>query len=68
MGETPQIQVCQACSILPKKTLGVSKGSEYLRKCDCFFCFFTFAKMTKNLFFICHYGVLCVDWWEEKMI
>jgi hypothetical protein len=44
MGETPQIQVCQACSIIPKKTWGcnrcqrcfnkvLSKRSEYLRKC-----------------------------------
>ena len=43
MGETPQIQVCQACSVIPKKTQGcnrcqmcfnkvLSKGSEYL--CD----------------------------------
>ena len=43
MGETPQIQVCQACSVISKKTQGcngcqrffnkvLSKGSEYL--CD----------------------------------
>jgi hypothetical protein len=48
MGETPQIQVCQACSIIPKMTLCsncsqrcvnkvLSKGSEYLCKCI-FFC------------------------------
>ena len=47
MGETPQIQVCQTCSVIPKKTQGcnhcqrsfnkvLSKGSEYLRKCDIF--------------------------------
>ena len=44
-GGIPQIQVCQACIIIPKKTRGcnpcqrffnkvLSKGSEYLRKCD----------------------------------
>uniref|UniRef100_A0A674BKQ5 Ig-like domain-containing protein n=1 Tax=Salmo trutta TaxID=8032 RepID=A0A674BKQ5_SALTR len=44
MGETPQIQVCQACSIISKKTRGcnrckrcfnkvLSKESEYLCKC-----------------------------------
>jgi hypothetical protein len=43
MGETPQILVCHACSVIPKKTRGfnrcqryfnkvLSKGSEYLRK------------------------------------
>ena len=42
MGETPQIQVYQAWSIIPKITRGCircfnkvqSKGSEYLCKCD----------------------------------
>ena len=47
MGETTQIQVCQACSVIPKKTRGcnhcfnkvLSKGSEYLCKCDiCNYC------------------------------
>ena len=51
LGQTPQIQVCQACSIMPKKTQGcnrgqrcfnkvLSKGSEYLCKCDICFCIF----------------------------
>ena len=45
MGETPQIQVWQACSVITNKTWGcnrcqrcfykvLSKGSEYLCKCD----------------------------------
>ena len=45
MRETPQIQVCQACSVIPKKTRGcnrcqtcfnkvLSKESEYLCKCN----------------------------------
>ena len=66
--ETPQIQVCQACSIIPKKTRGCnhfqrsfnkvqSKGSEYLCKRD----FLMFEK----LFFLCHYGVLHVHWWRK---
>jgi hypothetical protein len=57
MGETPQIQVCQACSVLPKKTRGcnqcqlcfnkvLSKWSEYFCKCDKFSIFNTFAKMS----------------------
>uniref|UniRef100_A0A8C7RJQ0 Caspase-6 n=1 Tax=Oncorhynchus mykiss TaxID=8022 RepID=A0A8C7RJQ0_ONCMY len=50
MGETPQIQVCQACSIIPKKTRFcnrcqrcfnkvLSKGSEDFYKCDISFLF-----------------------------
>jgi uncharacterized membrane protein (Fun14 family) len=23
---------------------------------------YTFATISKNLFLLCHYGVLCVDW------
>jgi hypothetical protein len=45
LGETPQMQVFQACSVIPKKTQGcnlcqtcfnkvLSKGSESLCKCD----------------------------------
>ena len=56
IGETPQIQVCQACSAIPKKTWVCNrcqiKGSEYLCKCY----------IPKNLFLLSHYGVLCVDW------
>uniref|UniRef100_A0A673YY56 Tyrosine-protein kinase n=1 Tax=Salmo trutta TaxID=8032 RepID=A0A673YY56_SALTR len=39
-----------------------SKGSEYLCKYVFFFHLFyiTFAKMSKNLFSLCHYGVLCI--------
>ena len=27
---------------------------------------FQFAKMSKNLFLLCHHGVWCVQWWGEK--
>uniref|UniRef100_A0A8K9UX51 Caspase-6 n=3 Tax=Oncorhynchus TaxID=8016 RepID=A0A8K9UX51_ONCMY len=61
MGETPQIQVCQACSIIPKKTRFcnrcqrcfnkvLSKGSEDFYKCDISFLFkkkIHFIKMSK---------------------
>jgi hypothetical protein len=71
MRETPQIQVCQACSVIPKKTRGcnccqrcfnkvLSKGAEYLSKHDIsVFCFYKFATISKNLFLFCHYWVLC---------
>ena len=26
----------------------------------------TFSKISTKLFLLCHYRVLCVDWWEEK--
>ena len=58
MGETPQIQVCQACSVIPKKTWGcnrcqrcfnkvLSKRVWKLRKCDIsiFSIFNTFQKI-----------------------
>jgi hypothetical protein len=56
--------VCQACSVIPKKTWGyircqrcfnkvLSKGSE------CFF--YEFANISINLFLLCYYGILCVD-------
>ena len=75
MGETPQIQVCQACSVIPTKTQGcnrcqrwfnkvLSKGSEYL--CKCHISGFYFIINSKNLFLLCHYVVLCIDWWGEK--
>ena len=65
MGETPQIQVCQTCSIIPKKTRGcnrcqmrfnkiLSKGSEYLCKSDIFI-FYKLENNSKNLFLLCHY-------------
>jgi uncharacterized paraquat-inducible protein A len=51
MGETPQIKVCQACRVIPKRTRGcnhcqrcfnkvLSKGSEYLYKMWCFLFYF----------------------------
>ena len=33
------------------------------------FIFYTFAKICKNLFLLCHYGVLFVDWgWGKKLL
>jgi hypothetical protein len=46
-------QGCNRCQRCFNKVL--SKGSEYLCKCD----------MSKNLFSLCHYGVLCVDWFNQ---
>ena len=75
MGETPQIQVCHACSVLPKKTWGwnrcqrcfnkvLSKWSEYLSKCNISVLhFFIHLLRFLNLFLICHYRLLRVDWW-----
>jgi hypothetical protein len=82
MGETPQIQVCQACSVIPKKTWGcnccqmcfnkvLSKGSEYLQYVNVIFQLLIFnnvAKNEKNLFLLCHYRVLCVYCWGGKTI
>ena len=80
MGETHQIQVCQACSVTSKKTRGcnrcqrcfnkvMSKGSKYLCKCNIFFnIFYTFANISKNLFLLCHYGVLCVDYVTQQNV
>ena len=57
MGETPRIQVCQACSIIPKKSRGChrwqrcfNKGSEYL--CE-------FAKISKPVFALSLWGIVC---------
>jgi hypothetical protein len=73
MGEIPQIQVCQACSVIPiylTKVLQQSteyyyyyiKGSEYICKCDISgFILNKFANISKNLFLLCIYGVFCVD-------
>ena len=33
MGETPQIQVCQACSVIPKKTQGCNHCQKVLQQC-----------------------------------
>ena len=55
IGETPPKQVCQACSVIPKKTKGCnrcrrcfniipSKGSEYLCKCNISVLFFISKK------------------------
>jgi hypothetical protein len=80
MGETPQIQVCQACSVIPKKTQGcnhcqrcfnqvLSKGSEYLCKCDIsiFSISNTFRNNSKTVFALSWCGN-CVDWWGHEHI
>uniref|UniRef100_A0AAZ3PM51 Tc1-like transposase DDE domain-containing protein n=1 Tax=Oncorhynchus tshawytscha TaxID=74940 RepID=A0AAZ3PM51_ONCTS len=43
--ENLQIQVCQACRVIPKNS---------------FLHFYTFTKMYKNLLLLCHYGILCL--------
>ena len=69
MGETPQILVCQVSSVIPKKTWRcnrcqrcfnkvLSKGSEYLCKCN--------ILVFLTLFLLCRYGLLCVDYWRKK--
>ena len=81
MGETPLIQVCQDCSVIPKKPQAcyscqrcfnkvLSKGSEYLCKCDISGCLKKkhLQKCPKKQFLICHYGVLCVDWWGKARL
>ena len=73
MGETPQIQVCHACSVgMPKKTRGCNrckrcfnkvlrKGSEYLCKCH----ISVNKKIKKEQTCLkpcfCHYWILCVE-------
>jgi hypothetical protein len=62
MEETPQIQVCQACIVIPKKTWGCSrcqrvnkvltKRSENLRKCDISVCFISPYFFLNNCFCI----------------
>jgi transposase len=69
--ETPQIQVCQACIVIPKKTLGcnlcqrcfnkvLSRRSEYLCKCDISVLFLIHLQTFLNLLLLGDYGVLCV--------
>jgi hypothetical protein len=74
MGETPQIQVYQACSVIAAKGASTKywvKGLNTLlivyinvifqfKKC------YTFAKLSKNPFLLCHHGVLCVEWWRKE--
>jgi hypothetical protein len=76
-GETSQIQVCLACSVIPKKTWGcnrcqrcfnkvLSKGSEYLCKCDIFKNKYIFRNF-KDQLLLSNSGVVCGDWWVEKI-
>ena len=67
MGETPQIQVCQACRVIPKKTRGCNLCQRCFNKvlsegCE-FLCKFNFEYICKNvnLILLLHFGVLCVD-------
>ena len=40
----------------------IAKGlNTYVKKVVLFLFFYTFANISKNLFLLCHYGVLCVD-------
>ena len=81
MGETPQIQVCQACCIIPKKTQGcnhcqrcfnkvLSKGCQYW--CNVIFqLFYIYIHLTNfftNLFLLCRCWLLFVDWLGGKHI
>ena len=60
------LALCQACSVIPKKTQGcnrcqrclnkvLSKGSEYLCICDISVFYYTFSNTSKNLSLLCHY-------------
>jgi hypothetical protein len=73
MGETPQIQVRQTCSVIPKKTYGhnrcqrcfnkvLSKGSEYICKCDISRFFYIFIFYI-NLLFIFKKTVSALSLW-----
>jgi hypothetical protein len=66
--------VCQGCSVKPKKTQGwnccQSASTMYWIKglnsyVNVIF-FYIYFLISTNLFLPCNYGVLCVDWWEEK--
>ena len=61
LGEIPQIQMCQACSVITRKTWGynhcqrclnkvLSKGSEYLCKCDIYVFYLHFQKFQITCF------------------
>jgi hypothetical protein len=45
--------------------MGYEVTSEYFLKAPSYFCliFNRFAKIPGILFSLCHYGLLCVDWW-----
>jgi hypothetical protein len=69
MRETHEIQVCQACSVIPKKTRGcnrcqrcfnklLSKGSEYLCKCDISVSIH-FQTSLKPVFVLSLWGIVC---------
>ena len=77
MGETPQIQVCQACSVIPKKTRGCNHCQRCFNKLLSkkglniyvsvifhyliHFISYICKKVCKELFLPCHYWVLCVE-------
>jgi hypothetical protein len=62
------------CRVLPKKTLGCNRYQRCFNKVlnnglnmwiwyFNFVIFNNFAKTSKNVFLLCHDGVLCADWW-----
>ena len=67
IGETPQVQVCQTCSIIPKNTRGcnrwqrcfnrvLNKVSEYLGKC---YIYFIHLQKITTFFALSLWGVVC---------
>ena len=95
MGEFPKYRCAKLVASHPRRfkaviaakgasTKGLSKGSEYLCKCDIsgFFFLYICKKNPENLFLLCHYvvlwchcgvvwchcGVLCVDWKKNDLI
>jgi hypothetical protein len=61
----------QACSVIAKKTGGCNRCQRCFNKVlskgsECNGVRYCFAKTSKNLFLLWHYGVLCVNWWGEK--
>ena len=47
-------------------SLIVKRLNTYVKNNGCFL--IHFPKHSKNLFLLCHYGVLCVDWWGTCLI
>ena len=74
MGETSQIQVCQACSVIPKKTWGcnrckVASTKYWINGLNTFvnviFNFYNnlFSEKIVPCFCFVVMGLLCLDWW-----
>ena len=78
MGETPQIQLCQACSVIPKKTQGRNACQRWFNKVlkywvwilmhsKCNIYIFIY-KLANTISHKTVFGVLSVDWWGEKQL